>query len=60
MASRQAMQEVLDWRRRRREMLNTVSPFADARASARRLTVNDREVVVIRRGRPSAPRLAMS
>lgn len=43
-------QEILNWRRRRRENASPVLAV-DLRHSARRLTVNDREVLVVRRGR---------
>jgi hypothetical protein len=48
--------EILNWKRRRRDAA-AHSVVADARPSARRLTVGDREVLVVRRSR-AVPRIA--
>ena len=48
--------EILNWRRRRAGRV-TVDVGEAVRPSARRLVMNGREVVVIRRGRPTSPSL---
>jgi hypothetical protein len=46
--------EILSWRRRRAGRVPT-HVVESARPAARRLVLNGREVVVVRRGRPTSP-----